>query len=52
MRIEFSEPHVLLELPKGMIGDGWKLVPFAEPTEASDYRIVKVHKCMITSCLW
>ena len=37
MRIEFSEPSVLLELPTGIIGDGWKLVPFAEPTEASDY---------------
>ena len=52
MRIEFSKPSVLLELPTGIIGDGWRLVPSVEPTKASDYRIVKVHKCMITSSLW
>ena len=39
MRIEFSEPNALLELPKRNIGDGWELVPAAEPTEASDYSI-------------
>ncbi|KAL5502105.1 hypothetical protein EMCRGX_G008827 [Ephydatia muelleri] len=37
MSIEFSEPSVLLELPTGIIGDGWKLIPLVVPTEASDH---------------
>lgn len=36
MRIEFSEPIVLLELPKGKIGEGWELKS-GEPTQASDH---------------
>ncbi|KAL5469233.1 hypothetical protein EMCRGX_G030458 [Ephydatia muelleri] len=34
LRIEFNEQNIIcLELPKGKIGDGWMLVPFAEPLE-------------------
>ena len=39
-----SERQVILDLPKGMIGKGWELVPFAKPTEVSDQtRIVDIH---------
>ena len=31
-----SERQVILDLPKGMIGKGWQLVPLAKPTEVSD----------------
>ena len=39
MTIEFCElqQKVLLDLPKGKIGEGWELVPVAEPTEVSDH---------------
>ena len=42
MIIEFCESQgceqkVLLDLPKGKIGEGWELVPVAEPTEVSDH---------------
>lgn len=31
-----SERQVLLVIPKETIGEGWVLVPLAEPTEVSD----------------
>ena len=36
MIVEFSEPQVLLELPKGTIGEGWELEPMVDPTEVID----------------
>ena len=41
MSVEFSEsngvePHALLKLSDGKIGKGWKLIPLAAPTKASD----------------
>ena len=51
MKIEFSESQgseqkVLLDLPKGRIGKGWELVPFAEPTEVSDH-IWEYYSCIL-----
>ena len=44
MNVEFSEPRVLLELPTGIIGEGWKLVPSVKPTEASDVKKLVIHR--------
>ena len=44
MNIEFSEPQVLLELPTGKIGEGWKLIPSVTPTKASDVKKLVIQR--------